>query len=89
MKLNCVFCNEHVALLHLPAELRAEPPDPCGPGTVPAQGDSPGPGLSPLGSAVQRPDPAADIPPTVHPSFLLALPGLKVKGFIHVTLEMA
>lgn len=53
-----------------PVGLRIALLDPCDPGKEPAQEDSLGPGLSPVGSAAQRPNPAADKPPTAHPSSL-------------------
>lgn len=71
--LNNQTFSSNVHQLHTPAELQKEPLDPCGPGIVRDQGDSPGPERSPLGFVVQRPGPAADSPRTVRPSCLLVL----------------
>lgn len=69
---------------HPPEELQVILLGSGGPGREPARGDSPGPGLSPLGSVAQKPGPATDSPPTVHPSSLLALPDLKLRVHIRV-----
>lgn len=59
-----------------PAELQAALVGSGGPGRGPAPVDSPGPALSPLGSAAQRRDPATGSPRTARPSSSFMSPDL-------------
>lgn len=67
------FCN-----ISVPAGLQTTLLDSGGPGREPVLEDNLGPGQSQLGSVVQTPGPAADTPPTVHPSCLKICPNLKL-----------
>lgn len=64
----CIHLDGDRSLLNTPEELRTARLGSGGPGRGPTQVDSPGPGRSRLGSAAQRPDPAAGSPRTERPS---------------------
>lgn len=79
VSVTCSTSGHHSSLFHSPEELQVVRRDFGGPGREPAREDSPGPWQSPLGSEAPKPDPAADSPPTVHPSSSLTSPDLKLR----------